>query len=56
MTPSKGGLKEVYELSQFEIGQKLFLKQQTIAKIEQRAIEKFKKQLSERGITLNDLL
>lgn len=56
MNPNKGGLQDIYELSQSEIGEKLFLKQQTIQKIEQKAIENFKKALAERNIDLNDLL
>jgi len=35
MNPNLGGLQDKYELSQSEIGEKLFLKQQTIQKIEQ---------------------
>jgi DNA-binding XRE family transcriptional regulator len=49
-------LQENYEMSQSQIGEKIFLRQQTIAKIEKRAIEKFKKELSDRGISLDDLL
>jgi DNA-binding XRE family transcriptional regulator len=51
-----GGLQDVYEMSQTEVGKNLFLKQQTIQKIEQKAIENFKKELADRGICVKDLL
>jgi len=56
MNPNLGGLQDKYELSQSEIGKKLFLKQQTIQKIEQRAIENFKQALEARNIQIKDLL
>lgn len=56
MNPNLGGLQDKYELSQSEIGEKLFLKQQTIQKIEQRAIENFKQALEARNIQIKDLL
>jgi len=51
-----GGLQDKYELSQSEIGEVLFLKQQTIQKIEQKAIENFKQALEARNIQIKDLL
>jgi len=53
---NKGGLQEVYEMSQSEVGKKLFLKQQTIAKIEQQAIENLKRVFAEKKIKIKDLL
>ena len=43
-------------MSQSEIGEKLFLKQQTIQKIEAKAIDKFKQALKEKNINIKDLL
>lgn len=51
-----GGLKEIYEMSQLEVGEKLFLKQQTIQKIEQKAINNLKRVFAERKINVKDLL
>jgi DNA-binding XRE family transcriptional regulator len=45
-----------FEMSQTEIGEKLFLKQQTIAKIEKQAIENLKRLFAERKINYTDLL
>jgi DNA-directed RNA polymerase specialized sigma subunit len=56
MSHSIGGLQDKYELSQYEIGEVLFLKQQTIQKIEQKAIERFKQELQARNIEIKDLL
>ena len=56
MSHSIGGLQDKYELSQTEIGEVLFLKQQTIQKIEQKAIENFKQALEARNIQIKDLL
>jgi len=56
MSHSIGGLQDKYELSQTEIGEVLFLKQQTIQKIEQKAIERFKQELKARNIEIKDLL
>ena len=53
---NKGGLQEIYEMSQSEVGEKLFLKQQTIAKIEQQAIDNLKRVFAERKINYKDLL
>ena len=52
----KQSLQDTYEMSQTEVGKRLFYKQQTIQKIEKKAIESFKKELAERGIDINDLL
>jgi DNA-directed RNA polymerase specialized sigma subunit len=54
--PLSGGLQEQFEKSQSEVGEKLFLRQQTIAKIEQKAIERFKQELKARNIEIKDLL
>ena len=54
--PSKGGLQDIYEMSQSQVGEKLFLKQQTIAKIEQKAIDNLKRVFAERKINVKDLL
>lgn len=51
-----GGLQDKYELSQSEVGEVLFLKQQTIAKIEKQAIENLKRVFEERKINIKDLL
>jgi DNA-binding XRE family transcriptional regulator len=53
---NKVGLQEIYEMSQSEVGKKLFLKQQTIAKIEQQAIDNLKRVFAERKINYKDLL
>jgi len=49
-------LQEQYEYSQSEVGEKLFLRQQTIAKIEKSAIENLKRVFAERKINVKDLL
>jgi len=54
--PSKGGLQDIYEMSQSQVGEKLFLKQQTIQKIEQKAIENLKRVFAERKINVKDYL
>lgn len=56
MKPMTGGLQEQFEMSQSEVGKQLFLKQQTIQKIEQKAIENLKKVFAERKINVKDLL
>jgi len=56
MNPPVTSLKEHCEMSQSEIGEKLFLRQQTIAKIEKVAMENFKLALAERNIDIKDLL
>ena len=53
---NNGALQEQYEMSQTEVGEKLFLKQQTIAKIEKEAIENLKRVFAERKINYKDLL
>lgn len=51
-----GGLKDIYEMSQTDVGKELFLKQQTIQKIEQKAIENLKQAFRSRNIDIKDLL
>ena len=51
-----GGLQSTYNMSQSEIAEKLFLSENTIQRIEQRAKEKFRKALLGRGIEIQDLL
>lgn len=51
-----GGLKDIYEMSQSDVGEKLFLKQQTIQKIEKQAIENLKRVFAERKINVKDYL
>lgn len=56
MKPNEGALQEQYDMSQSQIGEKLFLSQQSIQKIEQQAIAKFKQALKEKNINIKDLL
>lgn len=49
-------LAEDYEYSQQDIADKMFLAVGTVASTEKRAIEKFKQVLSERGLSVKDLL
>jgi predicted DNA-binding protein (UPF0251 family) len=49
-------LQDQYEMSQAEVAEKMFLAKNTILNVERRAMEKFRKILEERGITLQDLL
>lgn len=56
MKPNNGALQDQYEMSQTQVGEKLFLKQQTIANIEKRAIESLKKAFRDRNIDIRDLL
>lgn len=51
-----GGLQDKYEMSQADVGKVLFLKQQTIQKIEKKAIDKFIAALKEKNINIKDLL
>jgi DNA-directed RNA polymerase sigma subunit (sigma70/sigma32) len=53
---NKGALQDQYEMSQSQIGEELFLKQQTIQKIEQKAIENLKRVFRERNIDPKDYL
>jgi DNA-directed RNA polymerase specialized sigma subunit len=53
---NKGALQDQYEMSQSDVGEALFLKQQTIAKIEQKAIESLKQAFRNRNIDPKDLL
>jgi DNA-binding XRE family transcriptional regulator len=50
------GSAEDCEMSQSEVAQILFLKQQTISGIEKRATEKFKQIFEEKGYLIQDLL
>jgi DNA-directed RNA polymerase specialized sigma subunit len=56
MNHNIGGLKDIYEMSQTDVGEVLFLKQQTIQKIEQKAIDSFKQALEAKNINIKDLL
>jgi transcriptional regulator with XRE-family HTH domain len=49
-------LQDQYEYSQAEVAEKMFLTKNTISLVEQRAMEKFRKILEERGISIHDLL
>jgi len=49
-------LSEEYEYSQKDIAEKMFLAVGTVASTEKRAIEKFKQALSDRGLSVKDLL
>jgi len=50
------GPYEGYSMSQSEVAQALFLKQQTICSIEKRASAKFREIFEQRGIDILDLL
>jgi DNA-binding XRE family transcriptional regulator len=50
------GPNEFCEMSQIEVAEKLFLKQQTLSTIERRAMAKFKALLEQRGLKISDLL
>lgn len=50
------GAAEYCEMSQKEVADSLFLKQQTISKIEKQAIAKFKEIFEQRGVSILDLL
>ena len=56
MKTIKGGLQDIYDMSQTKVGEKLFLKQQTIAKIEKSAIENLKRVFAEKKINYRDYL
>jgi transcriptional regulator len=43
-------------MSQSDVAEKLFLRQQTISKIEKKAMDSFKQALEARGLTIKDLL
>lgn len=51
-----GGLQDIYDMSQTDVGEKLFLTQQSIARIERDAIENLKKAFKDRNINIKDLL
>jgi len=56
MKLNEGALQEQYEMSQSQVGEKLFLKQQTIARIEKQAIESLKQAFRAKNIDIKDLL
>jgi DNA-directed RNA polymerase specialized sigma subunit len=56
MKINDGALQAQYEMSQTQVGEKLFLKQQTIQKIEKQAIENLKRVFAERKINVKDYL
>jgi len=49
-------LQDDYEMSQSQVAEKLFLKQQTISKIEQKAMQNFKEIFESKGFKMADLL
>ena len=55
MTPTRGA-QEGYEMSQSQVAEAMFLKQQTICSIEKRASAKFREIFEQRGIDILDLL
>lgn len=56
MKTNNGALQDKYEMSQTDVGEALFLKQQTIAQIEKKAIENLKQAFRNRNIDPKDLL
>ena len=56
MKTNNGALQDKYEMSQTDVGEALFLKQQTIAQIEKKAIESLKQAFRNRNIDPKDLL
>ena len=56
MNPPITGLGDDYHMSQADVAEKLFLHKNTIGSIEKRAIEKFRKELAKRGLSITDLL
>ena len=50
------GANDGFEMSQSDVAKKLFLKQQTIAKIEKAAIESLKQAFRNKNIDPKDLL
>jgi DNA-binding XRE family transcriptional regulator len=50
------GANDGFEMSQSDVADKLFLKQQTIAKIEKAAIENLKRVFQEKKINVKDYL
>ncbi|CAB4121584.1 hypothetical protein UFOVP14_40 [uncultured Caudovirales phage] len=50
------GPYEGYAMSQSQVAEAMFLKQQTICAIEKRAVAKFKEIFEQRGINILDLL
>lgn len=56
MIMKRNQLKEEYVLSQRDVAEKMFISANTVLTTERRAIEKFKKILAEKGISVKDLL
>lgn len=50
------GCNDGFEMSQSDVAEKLFLKQQTIAKIEKQAMDNLKKVFQERKLNVKDYL
>jgi DNA-binding XRE family transcriptional regulator len=50
------GANDGFEMSQSDVAERLYLKQQTIAKIEKSAIDNLKRVFAERKINIKDLL
>lgn len=50
------GAAENYEMSQSQVAEAMFLKQQTICKVEKSAMENFRQIFEQRGIDVLDLL
>jgi DNA-directed RNA polymerase specialized sigma24 family protein len=53
---STRGANDGFDMSQVDIAEKMFLAVGTVASTEKRAIEKFKQALSDRGLSVKDLL
>ena len=49
-------LQDQYEMTQVQVAELTFMNYKTVATIEKQAIEKFKQELKNRGIKLQDLL
>ena len=49
-------LQNQYEMTQVQVAELTFMNYKTVATIEKQAIEKFKQELKNRGIKLQDLL
>lgn len=55
MIPTRGA-QEGYEMSQSQVAESMFLKQQTICSIEKRAEAKFREIFEQRGLFVSDFL
>jgi hypothetical protein len=49
-------LQDQYEMTQVQVADKTFMNYKTVAMLEKQAIEKFKQELKNRGIELQDLI